>query len=167
MNTDFLIGLGLIALVIAVALHSTWAGRASTVLWNFQVTRRDDTELSSAARRAQDDLAEFLNAVACPSGRGGFGFKYGVPVRGGKHECMWFDHVQFVDGHLRGRLANVPECADLKYGDWLSVPPQGIIDWKFVEGGRLRGGYTIRVFRDRMTPAQRARFDAELGVRID
>jgi uncharacterized protein YegJ (DUF2314 family) len=38
-----------------------------------------------------------------------------------------------------------------------------ISDWKFIDGKRLVGGYTIRYFYERMSPKEREDFLKEAG----
>ncbi len=37
----------------------------------------------------------------------------------------------------------------------------------YIENGKLFGGYTIKVLRNRMTEEERKQFDAESGMQID
>jgi uncharacterized protein YegJ (DUF2314 family) len=47
------------------------------------------------------------------------------------------------------------------------VVAERISDWMYVHEGRLVGGYTIRVMRDRLSPAERLRFDQGLPFKIE
>lgn len=40
-------------------------------------------------------------------------------------------------------------------------------DWIIIDDGRLIGGYTIRVFRDKMSPEDRAKLDANMRALSD
>lgn len=127
----------------------------------------DDAALEAATKRARAELPDFLAAVRAPGDRVGLAFKYGVEVPGADtQEFLWFDHVFLRNGRLHGRLANDAEWVDLPYGAPIDVAPADIVDWKYVRNGTLHGGHSLRVFRDRMTPEERAAFDADLGVRI-
>jgi uncharacterized protein YegJ (DUF2314 family) len=54
-----------------------------------------------------------------------------------------------------------------KVGDRLGFDPEDIFDWMMLtEGGRLFGGYTLRVTRGMLPEAEQADYDKYLGVRI-
>ena len=52
-------------------------------------------------------------------------------------------------------------------GDRVSVNPNEITDWAFVENGRLVGGYTIRVLYSELSPERRKALEAEARFRIE
>ena len=43
---------------------------------------------------------------------------------------------------------------------WVSFDPDDITDWMYIEDGRLIGGYTTRLLRERMSPEERKQLDA-------
>jgi uncharacterized protein YegJ (DUF2314 family) len=49
----------------------------------------------------------------------------------------------------------------------VSVRRDEIMDWMYVEDGKLVGGYTIRVQRDSLDMNERAEFDQSVGYRIE
>jgi uncharacterized protein YegJ (DUF2314 family) len=51
----------------------------------------------------------------------------------------------------------------VKVGDTVQISNDNISDWMYVDGIKLRGGYTIRLLRKRMTETERKQFDAENG----
>ena len=55
---------------------------------------------------------------------------------------------------------------ELKIGERESVNPDEVIDWSYVEDGRLVGGYTIRVLYSELTPAERADFEKRADFHI-
>jgi uncharacterized protein YegJ (DUF2314 family) len=129
------------------------------------MAKDNDPDLAKATAKAQETLPEFLSVLGTGINSA---FKYAVKVADPKIdvEHMWFDHVQYRNGKLEGRLANQPEWADMKYGDPIILNTNQIEDWNYVKGGEMYGGYSIRVFRDRMTLKERVDFDKELGVRL-
>jgi uncharacterized protein YegJ (DUF2314 family) len=124
---------------------------------------KDDPDILKADKQARKTLPTFIDALAKPQGRLGLGFKYGVPTSG-ETEFMWFDNVSYLNGKFTGDLANEPEWASMQYGDRLTVDAKDVVDWKYVEGGVMQGAYSIRVFRSRMKPAERAAFDLDVGA---
>ncbi|WP_420595546.1 DUF2314 domain-containing protein [Deinococcus sp.] len=126
----------------------------------------DDAEINASVGEAQKTLPQFIEALAKPQGRQGFGFKYGVPVDDSK-EFMWFNNVTYAGGQFSGTLANDPEWATMHYGERLTVSARDIADWKYVDSGVMRGAYSIRIFRQRMTLEERDLFDREAGARFE
>jgi uncharacterized protein YegJ (DUF2314 family) len=51
-------------------------------------------------------------------------------------------------------------------GDRVSVNPNEISDWAFVENGRLVGGYTIRVLYTELSPEGRQALEKEARFHI-
>lgn len=83
-------------------------------------------------------------------------------------EHIWLSDVEFKDGKYSGILDDEPEyIKDHKLGDLINVDNKDISDWMYVENGKLFGGYTIRVLRNRMSETEREQFDAESGMEID
>jgi uncharacterized protein YegJ (DUF2314 family) len=68
---------------------------------------------------------------------------------------------------FHARIDNDPEVVkSVKLGQAVTVRPQDISDWMYVDHGVLVGGYTLRVIRDAMTPAERAELDKSLPFKI-
>jgi uncharacterized protein YegJ (DUF2314 family) len=72
---------------------------------------------------------------------------------------MWVEVLSMQNDVMTGRVANeAQETTEVKLGDLVKVRLSEISDWKYNNGRKLVGGYTIRYFIERMTPAQRAEF---------
>lgn len=83
-------------------------------------------------------------------------------------EHIWLSNVEFKDGKYSGILDDEPEyIKDHKLGDLINVDNKDISDWMYIENGKLFGGYTIRVLRNRMSDSEKEQFDAESGMEID
>ncbi len=81
---------------------------------------------------------------------------------------MWVSPVLFANDQFVGTLNNQPlKVTTLKLGDEVKVGKADISDWMYVEGGKLIGGYTIRILRDNMSEIERNKFDQKLGLLID
>jgi uncharacterized protein YegJ (DUF2314 family) len=48
----------------------------------------------------------------------------------------------------------------LRFKQPVKFDPSRITDWMFIDHGRLVGGYTTRLIRQRMSPEERDAFDA-------
>ncbi len=60
------------------------------------------------------------------------------------------------DTHIRGRLDNDPAFVkSVRAGDAVRVPRDRLNDWLFVRGGRLHGGFTLKLLGDQLRPTDR------------
>jgi uncharacterized protein YegJ (DUF2314 family) len=67
-----------------------------------------------------------------------------------------------------GILNNKPvDVKTVKLGEKVEVTPDKISDWKYIENGRLVGGFTTRVIRDGMMPKEREQLDHDLPFKIE
>ncbi|MFN8443120.1 MAG: DUF2314 domain-containing protein [Caldilineaceae bacterium] len=81
---------------------------------------------------------------------------------------MWLIDISYQDGKFTGKIGNEPVYRkDLKLGDEVTVPISSITDWMIIEDGKLIGGYTIRVLRNRMSETEREAFDKDLDFIIE
>jgi uncharacterized protein YegJ (DUF2314 family) len=69
--------------------------------------------------------------------------------------------LELSGDRFSGVIANKPNLPGLEFMQRVEFDPSYISDWMYVDGGRLVGGYTTRVIRDRMTPEQRDSYDAQ------
>ena len=128
----------------------------------------DDPKMLAAINKARATTPEFIAALKNPKpGQSGFGVK--IPVKDGTQvEHMWMSPVRIVDGQFSGAINNEPlNVKTVKLGDEVKIAPNEISDWMYVEGGKLIGGYTIRMIRDNMPPGERQKFDRSTGLIID
>jgi len=72
------------------------------------------------------------------------------------------------DNTYSGTVNNVPEATnEVKYGDTVLIYQDKISDWMFIENGKLRGGFTIRVLCKKMTEGERQKLFEESGFIIE
>jgi len=125
-----------------------------------------DKEMNTAIENANQTLADFNTALLNPE----------IEVKSLKvkfqnetdAEHIWLSNVEFKNGQYIGVLDNEPEYVkDYKLGDTVTVENKNISDWMYIENGKLFGGYTIRVLRNRMSESERKQFDAESGMEIE
>ncbi len=123
----------------------------------------DDPELAAATGRARSTLGEFISALSDPR-PGQVYFSIKAPFTEGEHtEHMWLDDVRYEQGVFLGKVGNEPAfIRNPALGDEVRVAEGDISDWMIVESGRLLGGYTVRLERDRMSPQERREFDASV-----
>lgn len=83
-------------------------------------------------------------------------------------EQFWIDVESADADSFAGIVINHPgSITGIKYGSRVTVPAREISDWMYVERGVLRGGFSVRLMRDRLQPDERPAFERELGFRID
>jgi uncharacterized protein YegJ (DUF2314 family) len=145
------------------------AGKAHDEDKNFTHVQGDDAAMNAAIEKAKQTSGEFLEAVRHPKpSYSGFSVKKPYPAVPSSVEHMWISQVREVGDHLEGVVANEAyETKAVKLGDEVSFKLEEISDWKFLDGNRLRGGFTIRYFYDRMSPAEKNAFQRESGFVIN
>lgn len=85
---------------------------------------------------------------------------------GGEH--MWVAVITLVNGEYRGVVNNDAESTtEVRYGDTVLVKKSEITDWMYIDKNKLRGGYTIREIRNRLSKDERMNMDAEMGYEIE
>lgn len=127
-----------------------------------------DPEMDAAIERARASVGTFISRLQAPA-QGDANFAVKVPIRDGDQvEHFWLDDVRYANGVFNGKLGNEPEIVTgHKYGENVSVAQTEISDWMYVQNDVLVGGHTIRLLRQRMTPEERDRLDAEMTFRIE
>jgi uncharacterized protein YegJ (DUF2314 family) len=128
----------------------------------------EDREMNAAMERARSTLGDYDSRHEDPPASQSY---LGIKVRfeaDDAIEHMWVDEVEITGDGYRGRLANEPmQITSLKAGDPVTFTRPEVSDWMAVDDGRLVGGFTLRVMRNRMSEEERAAFDAETDFRID
>ena len=124
--------------------------------------------MDKAMQQARQTLDRFFAAYAAPaSTQERFNLK--VTLRSGNLvEYVWIDDVNVEDSAISGFLLNAPFYSTAhKQGDRVTAPLHEIVDWSFIDGGYLVGGYTLRVMFEEYPTDQREALQRQLGYRID
>ena len=80
---------------------------------------------------------------------------------------MWIAVLNEENGVIKGRIANeAEETREVKMGQTVSLKISEISDWKYQDGNKLVGGYTIRYFVERMSPKERQAFLKDAGFEL-
>ena len=81
---------------------------------------------------------------------------------------VWLVNVTLKDREFTGsQLSLTDSSRKFHRGDTISVPMDEISDWSYVDHGKLVGGYTMRVMRDRLPKQERDRLEEKLGFQFD
>ena len=127
-----------------------------------------DAEMNSAIKTANQTLDKFnesLNSKNPDFGYFSLKTKFKT-AKGGEH--IWVSKITIKDNKYFGVVDNLPEATtDVKIGDNIEIDKNNISDWMYIDKGKLRGGYTIRLLRNRMSVAERQQFDNESGLIIE
>jgi uncharacterized protein YegJ (DUF2314 family) len=128
----------------------------------------DDPLTAAAIVEARRTVGEFLRAYRARGGQQrDFRIKMLVAERG-LVEQFWVSVESATDGSFTGTIGNHPgDITGVKYGERVTVPAGEVSDWMYVENGVLRGGYSVRLMRDRLQPEERPAFEREMGFRIE
>jgi uncharacterized protein YegJ (DUF2314 family) len=127
-----------------------------------------DAEMEKAMITARSTIRLFLDALKAPKpNQSGFSIK--KPYKDGKLvEHIWLTNVTFDGTVLHGVVNNEPvDVKNVKLRDKATVSPIEISDWMYVEDGKLKGGYTIRVFYNHQSPEEKKLFLQQTGLIIE
>ncbi len=124
--------------------------------------------MNSAIEKAKASSGDFVKAFhAQKPGTREFFVKKPYPTPAGEAEHMWIEVTEENNGILKGIVANeAEETREVKIGEKVSLNISEISDWKYVDSGKLVGGYTIRFFYDKMTTKEKEQFIKEVGFEM-
>ena len=135
---------------------------------NYQQVSDDDAAMNAAIEMAKTTSNVFLKAFhEQKPGTKGFYVKkpYRTPLGGFEH--MWIEITSENAGVLNGTVANeAEETREVKIGQKVALKINEISDWKYIDGKKLIGGYTIRNFYDKMNTQEKADFLKESGFEM-
>jgi uncharacterized protein YegJ (DUF2314 family) len=129
------------------------------------IVSRADAEMARARRRARCTLPEFVRRFrAPPPGQSALELKARFE-EGTETEYLWLEVISVsADTLIRGVVDNDPGILRrVRYQDTVSVGPDAVADWYAVERDTLVAGFTLRVYRERLPPVERAREDSAQG----
>jgi uncharacterized protein YegJ (DUF2314 family) len=125
-----------------------------------------DQRMAFAIDEARRSLNVFFDAFCSPK-RNQTAFllkvRFEVPE---KIEHIWLADIDASVMPLEGTVANEPNFPGLEFMQRVEFYPSAITDWMFIEDGYLVGGFTTQVIRSRMSPEERASFDANAPYRF-
>ena len=129
---------------------------------------RDHAAMHQAVTEARKTVGKFIAALKHPkAGEQDFAVKKPF-IQGNQIEHTWLADVQFVGNRFQGKIDNEPrKIHGPKMGELVSVDPNEISDWMYIDKGRLVGGYTIRVRYNQLSPEQKQQFDASADFKIN
>ncbi|MGL6096472.1 MAG: DUF2314 domain-containing protein [Fimbriiglobus sp.] len=156
--------LGIVA-VLAFALTGCGKKQPSDKV---TIVAKDDPRMKAAIGKARATVNTFTAALKTPKpGQSGFAIKMAF-TDGDTTEHMWLTDVSFDGSTFTGTVNNEPEMVKtVKMGQQVTVTPDKISDWMYVENRKLVGGETLRSLRDALPAAERPDFDKNLPFVIE
>ena len=136
---------------------------------NYQHVADGDKAMEAAVAKAVATTNDFVTAYrAKKPGAKNFFLKKPYPTPSGSVEHMWIEiTAEGDDGVFAGIISNnAEETKKVKLGQKVFVRLDEISDWKYEDGKKLIGGYTIRYFLDKMSPAERKEFLEQSGFEL-
>ena len=130
--------------------------------------RNHHSQMHRAVLQARKTVGTFIAALQHPSpGQRDFEVKKAFR-QGNEVEHLWLSDVRFSGNRFHGRVDNTPvRIKGVKPGQVVSVNPDEISDWAFVDNGKLVGGYTIRAHYNELSPEQKKQFDQLADFRME
>jgi uncharacterized protein YegJ (DUF2314 family) len=132
------------------------------------VRSTDDAAMDRAIAKARQTHAQFASALAKrASGQRGFAVKKPFAVPQGGQEHIWINDVTWDGSAFHGVIDNEPvDTKAVKQGDRVTVRPQELSDWMYIDGRRVVGGYTLRVLHYQSTPEEQREFVEIMGLEV-
>ena len=105
-----------------------------------------DRIMNNAVYTARKTVGKYIVALQHPSrSQRLFAVKKRF-VEGTEVEYLWLSHVSYSDNRFHGRVNSHPnKIRVVKMDDLVTVKPNEISDWAYLDRGKLVGGYTIGV----------------------
>jgi uncharacterized protein YegJ (DUF2314 family) len=128
----------------------------------------NDEEMNQAIKTANQTLGKFEEALKSSNPDiDYFALKTRFKTQNGA-EHIWITDITIENDKYFGIVGNLPEATtEVQLGDTIQIENENISDWMYVENQKLRGGFTIRLLRKRMTKREREQFDFENGLIIE
>jgi uncharacterized protein YegJ (DUF2314 family) len=145
------------------------AGNGAAQPGMFDVANQaQDEEMTKAIMLARNTVHVFLDALKSPKpNQNNFSIKKAYQ-EGKSSEHIWLTEITFDGKMLHGVVNNAPvDVHNVKLGDKAAILADEISDWMYIENGKLKGGYTIRVFYNHQTSEEKIRFVQENGFVIE
>ena len=163
-----LVVLCLLVLMLPACSHPKSTPAKNSEEGNLVHVNKEDAAMNAAIAKAKATIGDFVQAFhAAKPGTSEFFVKkpYRNPGDGAEH--MWIRVDEEKDGVIKGVVANeAEETKEVKLGDAVVLNLSEISDWKYQDGKKLIGGYTVRYFFERMNPQERAAFLKETGLEL-
>jgi len=127
-----------------------------------------DSEMNYAIEKAKLNIESFDSALKSNNPKFiNFSVKKPFKTESG-NEHIWISDVVLKGNKYLGIIGNTPEYTnEIKLGDTVLVQKSELSDWMYIDENKLRGGYTIRAMRNKMSESEKKQFDNENGIIVE
>ena len=124
-----------------------------------------DPAMAAAFDRARTTLPSFFDTLAHPAPTmENFAVKVGLPAPQGT-EYVWLSSPSLQDGQIHGTINNEREYAtDYHEGQRVQLPEKFIVDWMYVDAGRMKGNFTACAIASKLSQKERRQFEQEYRI---
>jgi uncharacterized protein YegJ (DUF2314 family) len=161
---------GLLATLCSIASPEARALSLQEKLANDQTfwVPKDDPDMAAAMRKARESLPAFLALARSPRpSTTAFAVKVGIRDKA-VVEYFWISPFVAKDGRYSGTIDNDPDTVKtIKLGDTISFDEREIVDWLYLDGGRLKGNFTMCVMLKRSPRAEAEEVMSKYGLECD
>ena len=132
------------------------------------LVEKDDPDMAAAFRKARETLPEFLAlASAPPPTATNLAVKIAIPA-GDDDEYFWVAQFAPRGDKYGGRINNTPRAAkQVKFGQVVEFSENEIVDWLYMEGGKMHGNFTACALLKREPPDQLEAMKKQYGLSCD
>lgn len=130
----------------------------------------DDPDMAAAMRKARATLPEFFALAQAPKPTTiNFAVKVGVRMdNSSNHEFFWIRPFEKKGNQYSGKLRNDPRSVKrLKFGDTITFSENEIVDWTYLDNGKMKGNYTACAILKREPKESAEAFKKQYGLECD
>lgn len=115
----------------------------------------DDEKMNAAIAHARETVNDFIERFQNPKSTNS-DFSVKVKIEDGdKVEHFWLSDISYSNGTFSGTIGNDPVFVkNVKFGQQIRVKSDQITDWMYLDDGKMRGNFTLRVLLERMPEEQ-------------
>ncbi len=128
----------------------------------------NDPAMAAAIHGARQTLAKFLALAKHPGPTmNGFAVKIAIGADNGA-EFFWIHPFAHVAERFVGQVNNTPRSViNLKIGDTVTFRKNEIVDWMYMDAGRMHGNYSARAILKSAPLRDRDAFKRRFGLDFD
>jgi uncharacterized protein YegJ (DUF2314 family) len=126
---------------------------------------KSDPLMEAAKQKGRSTLPEFLATARAPKpSMSTFAVKVGIPAGQGL-EYVWVRPFEKRENGYVGRLRNdVQSTGSLKVGDTVSFGEGDIIDWSYLDDGKMKGNFTACALLEARPKEDKEAFKQQYGL---
>ena len=132
------------------------------------LVEKNDPVMAAAFRKARETLPEFLALARAPRPTASkLAVKIAIPA-GDDDEYFWVSQFAPRGDKYGGHINNTPRSAkQVKFGQVVEFSEAEIVDWLYMEDGKMRGNFTACALLKREPADQAEAMRKEFGLSCD